>query len=247
MERSDAGRSCSGHGDGGLRDGGFQDGGFRVGACGDWGYGESGRGHAALGSSVYGDSTYGDSTYGEPARRGFGGAWFVAAVAAGCAVATLAAGPSWALRRPEPRPSVDVSVAATPSHSDLKVVRMDPDAAPPGGTTTVHALVANGGPDTTASPFTVLVTLPNGVTPEGPYFPSDCEVLRDGREVRCVFGPGLPPLRTATALVPVRLDPGLPVGRLGGGAVAVHSPDDRSKGNNRQPFDLTVVETAAGS
>ncbi|MBV6697840.1 hypothetical protein [Kitasatospora aureofaciens] len=177
---------------------------------------------------------------------GTSGAWLIAAVAAGCAVAVLVSGPSWALRRPEPRPAVDLSAMAAPSRSDLEVVRLDPDAAPPGGTTTVHAFVANRGPETTASPFTVVVTLPRGVAPEGPYFPADCEVLRGGHRVRCVFGPGLKEGRSATALVPVRLSPGLPLGALTGGSVAVRSADDPDESNNRQPFDIKVVETAAG-
>ncbi|MEU9040235.1 MULTISPECIES: hypothetical protein [unclassified Kitasatospora] len=190
----------------------------------------------------------------------------VAAVVAGCTVAVPATSPSWALRRPEPRPAVEVvapgaptasavpevstlpAVVAAPSDSDLEVVRIDPaPAAPPGGSTTVHGFVANRGPDTTASPFTVVVTLPKGVTPEGPYYPDNCGVLQNGHRVRCVFGPGLPPLRTATALVPVRLDPDLPLGKLSGGWVAVRSADDRDESNNRQPFDITVVETTAGS
>ncbi|MFI2606810.1 hypothetical protein [Kitasatospora sp. NPDC018619] len=241
--------------------------------------------------------------------RGFGGAGLVAAVAAGCAVTVLATDPSWALRRPDPRPAVEVvatgapapstlpapvtaeastlpapvtpgtsagtgttagvgtgagtgagagagaqtaeastlpaPVTDRPSDSDLEVVRLDPDQAVPGGTTTVRAFVANGGPGTTASPFTVLVTLPEGVTPQGPFFPSDCQVTGRGRVVRCVFGPGLRQGRSATALVPVRLDPELPVGRLRGGSVSVRSVDDRNEGNNRQPFDITVVEPAA--
>ncbi|MBV2156230.1 hypothetical protein [Kitasatospora sp. SUK 42] len=170
----------------------------------------------------------------------------VTALAVGCAVAVLVDVPSWA-RQPEPGPGVGLTVAAEPSRSELEVVRIDPDAAPPGGTTTIHAFVANRGPDTTASPITVVVHLPHGVTAEGPYFPSDCQVFRGGRQVRCVFGPGLPPLRSATALVPVRLDPELHPGRLDGGWVAAHGPDDRSGSDHRQPFDLTVVETAAGS
>ncbi|MFJ9444121.1 hypothetical protein ACIRRH_19935 [Kitasatospora sp. NPDC101235] len=202
----------------------------------------------------------------------------------------LATDPSWALRRPEPRPAVEVvatgastvstlpapatpeastlpaparpgaatdagseastlpaPAAARPSASDLEVVRTAPDPATPGGTTTVRAFVGNAGPDTTASPFTVVVTLPEGVSPEGPYFPSDCQVLGHGRTVRCVFKPGLREGRSATALIPVRLNPGLPVGRLSGGSVVVRSADDRNEGNNRQPFDITVVGTTAGS
>ncbi|MEU3567505.1 hypothetical protein AB0E96_03600 [Kitasatospora sp. NPDC036755] len=239
--------------------------------------------------------------------RRFGGAGLVAAVAAGCAVTVLATDPSWALRRPEPRPAVEVvepgiatattlpapgtptasalpapatpqastlpapakpgsgtgseaseastlpapattgAAAARPSDSDLEVVRLDPDPAAPGGTTTIHAFVGNGGPDTTASPFTVVITLPDGVSPEGPYFPSSCQVTGHGRTVRCVFGPGLRDGRSATALVPVRLDPELPTGRLSGGSVTVRSADDRNEANNRQPFDITVVQAAAAS
>ncbi|MQS15126.1 hypothetical protein F7Q99_23380 [Streptomyces kaniharaensis] len=171
-------------------------------------------------------------------------------MAAGCAVAVLAAEPSWALRRPDPRPAVRLAPlgpAAPPSNSDLEVVRLDPDPAPPGGTTTVHAFVANRGPEATASPFTVVVALPAGVTPQGPYYPADCEASQDGHRVRCVFGPGLPPMRSATALVPVRLSPNLPAGTLTGGSVALRSPDDRNESNNRQPFDIRVVKMAADS
>ncbi|MFI6152611.1 hypothetical protein ACIBCA_07960 [Kitasatospora sp. NPDC051170] len=166
--------------------------------------------------------------------------------AAVCAAALLTPGSS--LAPPAPVLVAQASPAPSPAASDskLEVVRIDPDPAPPGGTTTVHAFVANRGPETTASPFTVLVALPQGVSPQGPYFPADCEVLRRGRLVRCVFGPGLPPLRTATALVPVRLDPELRPGRLGGGWVAVRSADDPEDAGTRQPYDLTVAEPAAG-
>ncbi|MFJ9771064.1 hypothetical protein ACIRVF_07465 [Kitasatospora sp. NPDC101157] len=183
-------------------------------------------------------------------RVGSGGAAFTAGTAAGCAVALLAAGPSWAAPRPATRPEprvASVGAAAGRSDSDLEVVRQDPAAAPPGGTTTIRAFVANRGPDTTGSPFTVVVALPQGVTPQGPYFPSDCAVLGGGRTVRCVFGAGLKQGRSATALVPVRISPDVPLGVLEGGAVEVHSPDDRDGSNNRQPFDIEVVETAAGS
>ncbi|MGW3074406.1 MULTISPECIES: hypothetical protein [unclassified Kitasatospora] len=293
------------------------------------------RGEDARGEDVRGDGARGDGARHGSARRvaggrGFGGAGLVAAVAAGCAVTVLAGDPSWALRRPEPRPAVEVLATGTPSTlpapatpgastlpapatpgvstlpapatpgvstlpapatpgvstlpapatpgakpgagsgsdagsgtsgastlpapavarpsaSDLEVVRSDPDAATPGGTTTVRAFAGNGGPESTASPFTVLVSLPEGVSPEGPFFPSDCQVTGHGRVVRCVFGPGLREGRSATALIPVRLDPELPAGRLSGGSVTVRSADDRNEGNNRQPFDITVVETAAGS
>ncbi|MFD7902230.1 hypothetical protein ACFV4F_00375 [Kitasatospora sp. NPDC059722] len=163
-------------------------------------------------------------------------------------MATLTAVPSWAGQRPDPRPAVQLapeSRAAALSDSDLEVVRLDPSPAPPGGTTTVHAFVANLGPDTTASPFTVIVTLPEEVTAVGPYFPENCEAFL-GREVRCTFGPGLPEGRSATALVTVRISPMAHTGLLTGGKVTVISPDDRHPRNNRQPFDIRVVETAAG-
>ncbi|MEE1787447.1 hypothetical protein PUR71_31770 [Streptomyces sp. SP17BM10] len=184
------------------------------------------------------------------ARGGAGGwTWLTVAVAAGCAVATATADPSWAGPGPDPRAAVQLapaSRAAVPSDSDLEVIRLDPDAAPPGGTTTVHGFVANRGPDTTASPFTVIVDLPPGVTAQGPYFPEDCQVLPGGRRVRCAFRAGLPQGRTATALVKVRISPTVKPGPLHGGRVEVLSPNDRDPRDNRQPFTIEVVETAAG-
>ncbi|MFB6889540.1 hypothetical protein ACFCX4_09535 [Kitasatospora sp. NPDC056327] len=143
-----------------------------------------------------------------------------------------------------PGPAADPAAAALPSDSDLYVVRLDPDAAPPGGTTTVHAFVGNLGPDTTASPFTVVVTLPDGVTAEEPFFPENCYAFQDGHRVRCSFPPGLPKYRSATALIPVRLAASLPApGTLTGGWVSLRSADDRHPENNRQPFEIAVVET----
>ncbi|MFD7735490.1 hypothetical protein ACFV6F_34530 [Kitasatospora phosalacinea] len=115
-----------------------------------------------------------------------------------------------------------LGATAAPSDSDLQVVRLDPDPVAPGGTTTVHGFVANGGPQTAGSPFTVVVDLPPGFSPAGPYFPSSCTAV--GRTVSCTFPAGLPPLRSATALVPVR----------------VVSADDRNPANNRTPFTLAV-------
>ncbi|WP_405980172.1 hypothetical protein [Streptomyces sp. NBC_00158] len=157
------------------------------------------------------------------------------------AATLLVAGPAWAAPQPAPR------AAAAPSNSDLEVVRIDPDAAPPGGTTTIHGFVANLGPETTNSPMTVTITLPRGATAEGPYFPEDCEATPNGRRVRCVFPPGLKANRSATALVPLSLDRDLAVGTtLRGGSVAVHSLDDRNGQNNRQEFEIEVVESAPG-
>ncbi|MGW3115694.1 hypothetical protein ACWDBW_00840 [Streptomyces sp. NPDC001107] len=131
-------------------------------------------------------------------------------------------------------------VAAAPSDSDLEVVRLDPAAAPHGGRTVVHAFVANRGPEQTASPFTVVVRLPSGFTAEGPYFPEGCRAEAGGRLVRCSFGPGLARLRTATALVPVRVDAQVPPGTKAEGHLQVVSVDDRDPRNDRTGFTLSV-------
>lgn len=133
--------------------------------------------------------------------------------------------------------------AAAPSNSDLVVVRVAPDAAVPGGTTTVLGYIANPGPEQTASPFTVTITLPEGATVKEPFFPESCIMLASGRQVRCVFPAGLAVWETVTAEVPVELDRTVPIGRLEGGSVAVRSADDKNPANNEQPFVIEVVET----
>ncbi|MFI8365217.1 hypothetical protein ACIGD1_34330 [Streptomyces sp. NPDC085612] len=127
--------------------------------------------------------------------------------------------------------------------SDLEVVRIDPDPAVPGGTTTVYAHVVNLGPDTTTAPFTVTVHLPPDATAEGPFFPDTCRVtlLSRGSNVRCTFPRGLGSNRTASAEVPIRLSPDTPLGNLNGGYVQVTAPiDDPNPNNNRQPFTIPV-------
>ncbi|MFJ4095860.1 hypothetical protein ACIPYS_30070 [Kitasatospora sp. NPDC089913] len=187
-------------------------------------------------------------------------------LATGCTVAVLAAGQAGAVCPPDdkapapgasaPAPGAGDPGAAEPganadpaaarhSDSDLYVVRIDPDPAAPGGTTTLHAFVGNLGPDRTASPFTVVVTLPEGVTAEGPFFPENCSEFQNGHRVRCTFPAGLPKFRSATALIPLRLKPDVPLGTLKGGYVAVRGDDDRNEANNRQPFEIEVVETTA--
>ncbi|MFC8448035.1 hypothetical protein [Kitasatospora sp. NPDC057223] len=158
----------------------------------------------------------------------------------------LAAGTACAVpgRGGEPRGGERAGDPAPGPVSDLRVMRIDPEAAPPGGTTTVHAYVANEGPDRTASAFTVLVTLPPGTRAEGPFFPRSCQVSHDERHVRCEFPAGLPPLRSATALVPVRIGADVRApGTLTGGSITVLGPDDPDFSDNRQPFDLPVVLT----
>ncbi|MFI6817824.1 hypothetical protein ACIBG7_35905 [Nonomuraea sp. NPDC050328] len=146
------------------------------------------------------------------------------AVAAGFALSLLGAG----------------TALANVSSSDLEVVRIDPDAITPGGVTTVRGFVANKGPDRTASPFSVVVTLPDGVVPEGPIFPANCQTFPQHNQVRCSFPPGLGTFQTATALIPVRVDPGIEGPATLRGCVQVYSRDDRNTANNRQPFDIQV-------
>ncbi|GHC59558.1 hypothetical protein [Streptomyces cinnamoneus] len=143
---------------------------------------------------------------------------------------------------------VTTAAAARPSDSDLRVARIDPDAAPPGGTTHVRGYVGNTGPERTANKFTMTITLPKDVKPEEPFFPENCFVLGSGHRVRCTYPPGLGPSRTATADIPVRLDRRVPApGRLTGGSVSVSSIDDRNKENNRTPFEIPTDPNAIGS
>ncbi|MGW2542957.1 hypothetical protein ACWC5I_19315 [Kitasatospora sp. NPDC001574] len=173
----------------------------------------------------------------------------------GSALVALAAGPAWACPDADATAGTDPgkenaatapAAPATPavSDSDLEVVRLDPDAAAPGGTTTVHAFISNTGPERTASAFTVVVTLPEGVTAEGPFFPENCYEFQNGHRVRCTFPAGLGVYRSATALIPVRLATTVPLGNLEGGYVAVRGDDDHNEANNRQPFAIEVVQTA---
>ncbi|MFF4098792.1 hypothetical protein [Streptomyces sp. NPDC001903] len=132
--------------------------------------------------------------------------------------------------------------AAAPSNSDLEVVRIDPDDTAPGGTTTVHGFTTNLGPEQTASPFTVVVTLPEGVTAVEPFYPENCTRSENGHQVRCTFPAGLVVFRSATAQIPVEVAPTVPIGTLEGGSVTVTSPDDRNGANNREPYTIKVVE-----
>lgn len=128
------------------------------------------------------------------------------------------------------------------SDSDLAVVRMDPAPVRPGGTVTVHAFVANLGPDPTASPFSVTITLPPGVTAQGPYFPAGCQADALGTSVSCTFPAGLAAGRSATALVPVVIAPSVRAPQqLSGGMVVLTSPDDQNPANDAAPFTVSVV------
>ncbi|MFJ1702767.1 hypothetical protein [Kitasatospora sp. NPDC088346] len=131
--------------------------------------------------------------------------------------------------------------AAPPPEADLRVVRLDPDPAPPGGATTLHGFVANAGPDRTASPFTVLIELPAGFTFEGPFFPASCAPGAAGHLLRCGFPAGLGPGRTATVLAPVRVAAQVPPGTRAEGHLLVVGADDRHPADDRTPFTLSVT------
>ncbi|MFD7030213.1 hypothetical protein ACFWAR_19440 [Streptomyces sp. NPDC059917] len=157
------------------------------------------------------------------------------------AAALLVGGPAWA----QPQPAPHAAVAA-PSHSDLEAVRIDPDAAPPGGDTSLHAFTANLGPETTNSPMTIRIDLPRGTKAKEPFFPEDCEVSGNGRHVRCEFPAGLRSQRSATAVIPIELDQDLVPGAVLQGRFAVHSRDDRNEANNRVEFAIRVDEAEPG-
>lgn len=136
-------------------------------------------------------------------------------------------------------PLLSAALLAAPAGADLRVVPLDPDPVPAGAVTTVHAFVANGGPGA-AGAFTVVVRLPAGAQAVGPYFPADCSVNAAATVVRCAFPAGLPALRSATALVPVRVS-ARATGTLRGGRVAVENADDPDQSNNTGSFVIRVV------
>ncbi|MFH7599470.1 hypothetical protein WDV06_30870 [Streptomyces racemochromogenes] len=155
-----------------------------------------------------------------------------AAVMVGVAT-VLVAGPAWAVPQPAP---------AVPSHSELEVLRIDPDDVVPGGSTTLHAYVANLGPDTTGSAMIITVDLPPRTQALGDFYPEDCEPSANKRHVRCEFPAGLRSGRSATALVPILVDGHVPVGQTLKGSFRVSSPDDRNVSNNRTAFEVKVVD-----
>ncbi|WP_035791858.1 hypothetical protein [Kitasatospora mediocidica] len=150
------------------------------------------------------------------------------ALLAGCAALLLAGTPTAAAAAP-----------ATPAA--LVVVPMNPEPAPAGGRTVVHAFVANEGGSTAQNPFTVTVTLPREVSAATPFFPASCKPLPAGRTVSCTFAGGLGSGRTATALIPVVIPAGTPSGKLSGGRVAVAGPDaSPDPARSSAAFTITV-------
>ncbi|MFE0043386.1 hypothetical protein [Streptomyces albireticuli] len=139
---------------------------------------------------------------------------------------------------------VPTTSAAAASQSDLDVVRIDPDAATPGGDTTVRAQTLNTGPERTDSEFIVEVTLPEGVRvdEDEDLYPDTCTRIPEGRLVRCTFPPGMDVRAQATAVVPVVIDVTVPAPDTLTGWVEVFSDDDPNTENNREPFEIQIVE-----
>ncbi|WP_370148031.1 hypothetical protein [Streptacidiphilus sp. EB129] len=159
-------------------------------------------------------------------------------VVAACAIgaSTASAG---AVAQTRDRPS---QPRVTASGSDLAVVYVDAPAAVPGGTTTLHVVVGNNGPQTTRSPFSVRVTLPNGSHAESPYFPNTCKAPAAAMTVMCTFPAGLPSQQSATVLIPVRVAANVPApGVLSPGTVVVKSPDDPDLSNNTAGFSIPTA------
>lgn len=122
---------------------------------------------------------------------------------------------------------------------DLRVERLDPDPAPAGGLTVVHAFVYNSGQELVASAFTVTVTLPVGTQPQEPYFPKNCQTaMAAAPVVRCSFPAGLRAGQSATATVPVRLCPDVQGVLVG--SVRVESVGDPNPSNDVKRFDIVV-------
>ncbi|TQF02237.1 hypothetical protein E6W39_08080 [Kitasatospora acidiphila] len=99
--------------------------------------------------------------------------------------------------------------------------------------------MANNGPDV-AGKFTVTVRLPARTHAVGPYFPADCTPNHLGTVVRCSFPAGLGVLRSATALVPIRIADGAS-GSLTGGRVEVGSANDPDHSNDTGSFVVRVA------
>jgi len=129
-------------------------------------------------------------------------------------------------------------VTAPASRSDLRLVQAAADPAPPGGQTVLRALVANGGPDVTASPFTVTVLLPARTTDLGGDFPASCAHAAAGTTVSCAFPPGLPQLRTAIVEIHVLVGGDVRPGTVLSGGVTVAGPDGPSC--DHRPYSIQV-------
>ncbi|MFJ8044173.1 hypothetical protein ACIRBX_27085 [Kitasatospora sp. NPDC096147] len=149
-----------------------------------------------------------------------------AAVCCAWAMVVLPAGPSAAAAGP-------LAVTAGP----LGVTAQDPEPEPAGGLATVRTLVANTG-SARSGAFTLVVTLPQGTTPEEPFFPERCTV--SGQTVTCHYPKGLPARNTATALVPARIAADA-TGVLDDGTVTV-SEDAHPEAADTGTFAIAVAD-----
>ncbi|MQS15568.1 hypothetical protein F7Q99_25675 [Streptomyces kaniharaensis] len=122
-----------------------------------------------------------------------------------------------------------------PSRSRITIehIETDPDPVAVGGTTTVRVLVSNRGSDRSGAPFTVQLTLPDGATAVGPYFPTACTTDSVATTVTCQFPQGMRVGRSASVLVPVQICPSARQhGNLSPGVVSVingNDPDTNGK------------------
>ncbi|MFJ8045480.1 hypothetical protein ACIRBX_33730 [Kitasatospora sp. NPDC096147] len=154
-------------------------------------------------------------------RRWWTGAWRAGTAVALCLAAT----------------GTTVAEAAAPGSEDerpegLRVVHVSVDRVRAHGSTTVRALIANHGPSAVARDFTATVRVPLRALALGGHFPRDCRI--EEAELACTFPKGLPLLRTATVLIPVRLAEDVRDGeRLGGGSVTVLDPDRPGRTHSR--------------
>ncbi|MGW1643087.1 hypothetical protein [Streptomyces lavendulae] len=146
-------------------------------------------------------------------------------------------------------PTADATTPTKILNSDLQALRLDPATSVPGGLTQLQPTVVNNGPATTTAPFTITVHLPQGTHAEAdnehPFFPDTCRSGLTTRTVNCTFPAGLRSSRTAAAIIPIRINPDLPIGTLTGGWWRVTDlADDPHPANNRADFTITLAETA---
>ncbi|MFI5527857.1 hypothetical protein ACIA8O_04790 [Kitasatospora sp. NPDC051853] len=159
--------------------------------------------------------------------------WWRAAVAV--VVCTAAAGTAVAEAG---APQERARAQAEGAPEGLRVVHVSVDPVRAHGVTTVRALIANHGPGAVGSDFTATVRVPLRALASGAHFPRTCRL--EQAELSCTFRKGLPLLRTATVLIPVRLAEDVRDGeRLEGGLVTVDDPDRPGRTHSRA-FSIDV-------
>ncbi|MGF1431629.1 hypothetical protein [Kitasatospora sp. LaBMicrA B282] len=132
-----------------------------------------------------------------------------------------------------------ILTAPEPYKGHLTLVEQDPRAAAAGGQSVLHATAVNYGPGK-AGAFTLTVTLPEGVTAKGDFFPKACTVSTDGHTVNCPFKAGLPLHHNASAKVPLEIDPKAVAGTLTG-QLSLSSPDDPDATGHTTSFPIQIT------